>query len=78
MIDNDLLQIASNLLKHTQWEVREQAALFLSNLALSKRARELFGYAFPILKELLEDSVLRVREAVALTFQKVSVNDDGC
>jgi hypothetical protein len=68
MIDNDLLQIASNLLKHTQWEVREQAAIFLSNLALSRRARELFGYAFPILKELLEDKVLKVREAVALTF----------
>ena len=68
MIDHELLQISSNLLKHNEWEVREQAALLLSNFALSKRAREIFSYAFPKLKELLEDKVLRVRETVALCF----------
>ena len=31
-----------------------------------------------MLQELLEDEVLKVREAVALTFEKLSVNDDGC
>ena len=30
------------------------------------------------MRELLEDKVLRVRESVALTFEKLSVNDDGC
>lgn len=78
MIDHDLLQIAANLLKHPNWEVREQAAILLSNFALSRRAREIFGYAFPMLQELLEDQVLRVREAVALIFEKLSINDDGC
>lgn len=50
----------------------------LASFALSKRAREIFGYAFAMLQELLEDPVLKVREAVALTFEKLSVNDDGC
>jgi hypothetical protein len=49
MIDYDLLQIAANLLRHPSWEVRQQAAILLSNFALSKRAREIFGYAFPML-----------------------------
>jgi len=49
MIDNDLLQITANLLKHPQYEVREQAAILLSSFALSRRAREIFGYAFPML-----------------------------
>lgn len=31
-----------------------------------------------MLQELLEDEVLKVREAVAMTFEKLSVNDDGC
>ena len=31
-----------------------------------------------MLQELLEDQVLRVREAVAKTFEKLSMNDDGC
>ena len=78
MIDYDLLQIAANLLRHPHWEVREQSALLLSSFAVSKRAREIFGFAFPMLMELLEDETLRVREAVALTFEKLSVNDDGC
>lgn len=58
MIDHDLLQIASNLLKHHSWEVREQAAILLSSFGTSKRAREIFEYAFPKLKDLLEDKVL--------------------
>ena len=78
MIDYDLLQIAASLLKHQSWEVRTQAAILLSCFALSRRAREIFGYAFPMLQELLEDPVLPVREAVALTYEKLSVNDDGC
>ena len=78
MIDHDLLQIASNLLKHQNSEVREQAAILLSSFALSKRGREIYNYAFPKLKELLEDKVLKVREAVACAFEKLSVNDDGC
>jgi hypothetical protein len=78
MIDHELLQIASNLLRHTNWEVREQAAILLSSFALSKRAREIFSYAFNKLQDLLEDKVLRVREAVACAFEKLSVNDDGC
>lgn len=78
MIDYDLLQIAASLLKHQSWEVRTQAAILLSCFAISRRAREIFGYAFPMLQELLEDQVLPVREAVAMTFEKLSVNDDGC
>ncbi len=49
MIDYDLLQIAANLLKHPNAEVREQSAILLSSFALSRRAREIFGYAFPML-----------------------------
>jgi hypothetical protein len=78
MIDYDLLQIAASLLKHQSWEVRTQAAILLSSFAISRRAREIFGYAFPMLQDLLEDPVLPVREAVAMTFEKLSVNDDGC
>lgn len=78
MIDYDMLQIAANLLRHPSWQVREQSAILLSNFSLSKRAREIFGYAFPMLQELLEDQELKVREAVALTFERLSVNDDGC
>ena len=65
-------------MRHPNWEVREQSAILLSSFALSKRAREIFGYAFPMLQELLEDDVLKVREAVAMTFEKLSVTDDGC
>ncbi len=78
MIDYDLLQIAASLLRHPNWEVRQQSAILLSSFALSRRAREIFAYAFPMLQELLEDEVLQVREAVACTFEKLSVNDDGC
>jgi HEAT repeat protein len=59
------LQIASNLLKHHDWEVREQSALLLGAFATAKRAREIFHFSFPKLKELLEDKVLKVREAVS-------------
>lgn len=68
MVDHELLQIASNLLKHKSWEVREQSGLLLSNFALSSRAREIYSYAFPKLKELLEDKVLKVRETAAVCF----------
>ncbi len=72
MIDHDLLQIASNLMKHPEWSVREQAAELVGSFATSKRAREIFHFAFPKLKELLEDSVLEVRESVAKAFMKTS------
>ena len=78
MIDYEILDIAASLLSHPEWEVREQCALLLSSFAIAKRAREIFDVAFPKLRELLEDKVLRVRESVALTFEKLSVNDDGC
>ena len=77
MIDQELLVIAAGLLKHTSWEVREQAAILLSSFALAKRGRDLFSYAFDQLKVLLEDKVLRVREAVAYVFFKLSMKDDG-
>ena len=78
MIDSDILQITSTLLKYEDSEVREQAALLLSSFAISKNGRELFEYAFQPLKELLEDEDLKVREAAAFTIHRVSVNDDGC
>ncbi len=78
MIDHNLLQIASELMKHTEWEVREQAAQLIGNFATAKRAREIFNFAFPLLKELLEDKVLEVREQIALAFMKLSTTDDGC
>lgn len=65
-------------MKHPEWEVREQAAELVGNFATSKRAREIFHFAFPKLKELLEDSVLEVRESVAKAFMKISHSDDGC
>jgi hypothetical protein len=49
MIDYDLLQIAASLLRHPNWEVRQQSAILLSSFALSRRAREIFAYAFPML-----------------------------
>ena len=42
--------------------------MLLSSFAVSKRAREIFSNAFDKLKDLLEDKVLKVREAVALCF----------
>lgn len=78
MIDADILQITSTLLKYEDSEVREQAALLLSSFAISQNGRALFEYAFQPLKELLEDEDLKVREAAAFTIMRVSVNDDGC
>jgi hypothetical protein len=65
-------------MKHAEWEVREQAAILIGNFATAKRAREIFHHAFPTLKALLEDSVLEVRESIALAFNKLSTTDDGC
>jgi uncharacterized membrane-anchored protein YjiN (DUF445 family) len=78
MIDEQVLQITSDLLRYEDPEVREQAALLLSSFALSKIGRELFEVAFGHLADLLEDEDLRVREAVAFTIMRVSVNEDGC
>lgn len=55
MLDEEILHLASNLLKYEDAEVREQAALLLSAFAVSKNARELFELAFVHLKDLLED-----------------------
>jgi len=38
----------------------------------------MFDYAFPNLRDLLEDPELPVREAAAWAFQRLSINDDGC
>lgn len=78
MIDHQMLETVANLLKHPDWQVREQSALLLAQFAHAKRARDDFDYAFPKLQDLLEDKILKVREAVALCFHKLSKNDDGC
>ena len=79
MIDQGILQIAAELLKHDDAEVREQAALLEGSFALSGIGREMFlDYAFENLKELLEDEDIRVREASAWALYRVSVNEDGC
>ena len=73
------MQIAADLLKHEDAEVREQAALLEGSFALSGIGREMFiDYVFDSLKELLEDEDLRVREAAAWALYRVSVNEDGC
>ena len=79
MIDQGILQIAAELLKHEDAEVREQAALLEGSFALSGIGREMFlDYAFEELKALLEDEDIRVREASAWALYRVSVNEDGC
>jgi len=78
MIDQDILQIAAEILKHDDPEVREQAALLQGSFALSGIGRQIFDFAFENLKELLEDEDLRVREASAWALYRVSVNEDGC
>lgn len=79
MIEQGILQIAADLLKHEDPEVREQAALLQGSFALSNIGRDLFiDYVFESLKELLEDEDLRVREASAWALYRVSVNEDGC
>lgn len=78
MIDYDLLEISSNLLKDPNWEVREQAALLIGALAIFYRGRERFDAVFGNLKQLLEDKVLKVREAVTYAFERLSVNAHGC
>lgn len=78
MLDEEILHLSANLLKHEDPEVREQAALLLSSFAISKNGRELFELAFPHIKDLLEDEDIKVREATAFTIMRVSVNDDGC
>lgn len=78
MIDAEILPITSELLKSEESEVREQASLLLGSFALSAIGRQLFDYAFPNLKALLEDEVLAVRKAAAWAFKQLTVNDDGC
>jgi len=50
----------------------------VGNFATAKRARDIFHFAFPKLKDLLEDRVLEVREQIALAFTRLSGTDDGC
>ena len=78
MIDQEILQIAAELLKHEDPEVREQAALLQGSFALSGIGRQIFDYAFENLKELLEDEDLSVREASSWALYRLSVNEDGC
>ena len=78
MIDQEILQIACDLLKHEDPEVREQAALLEGSFALSGIGRQVLDYGFENLKELLEDEDIRVREASAWALYRISVNEDGC
>ena len=78
MIDQEILQIAADLLKHEDAEVREQAALLEGSFALSGIGRQIFDFAFENLKELLEDEDLRVREASSWALYRMTVNEDGC
>jgi hypothetical protein len=78
MIDYEILEQSSNLLNDDDWEVREQAALLISAFAYSYRARERFQCAFINLRNLLEDPILKVREAVAYCFHRLSLNSHGC
>lgn len=78
MIDAEILTITSELLKSEESEVREQSALLLGSFALSAIGRQFFGFAFPNMKNLLEDEVLAVRTATAWAFKQLTVNDDGC
>ena len=78
MIDDEILSIASTLLKHEDSEVKEQAALLQGSFAISGIGRRMFDFVFENLKELLEDYNLKVREAAAWAFMRLSVNDDGC
>ena len=78
MIDQEIIQIAQNLLKHEEPEVREQAAILQGSFAISGIGRQNFEFVFDNLKELLEDEDIRVREACAWAFYRLSVNEDGC
>lgn len=78
MIDAGILPITAELLKSVSAEVRRQAALLLGSFALSAIGRQLFEFAFPNLKDLLEDEDLSVREATAWAFKQLTTNDDGC
>lgn len=78
MIHQEILPITAELLKCQDPEVREQAALLLGSFALSVIGRQFFEYAFPNLKELLEDEDLAVREATSWALRRLTVNDDGC
>lgn len=78
MIDQDILAIASQLLRHDDPEVREQAALLEGSFAISGIGRQSYDFVFDNLRELLEDDYIHVREACAWAFHKLSVNDDGC
>ena len=79
MIDQGILEIAAELLKHDDPEVREQSALLHGSFALSGIGRPMFiDFSFENLKELLEDEDIRVREAAAWALYRVSVNQDGC
>ena len=74
MIDDEILQIASTLLRHEEAEVREQAALLQGSFAISGIGRQEFGEVFDNLKELLEDEDIRVREATSWALIRLSVN----
>merc|ERR1712060_876262 len=78
MIDQEILQIAADLLRHEDAEVREQSALLQGSFALSGIGRQIFDFAFENLKELLEDNELNVREAASWALYRMSVNEDGC
>ena len=78
MVDNDIIAITSALMRHKDKQVREQAALLISQFALHNRASpHLMEYSFKNLKEILEDEDQLVRDAAALVFQNLSINAAG-
>jgi hypothetical protein len=77
MIEQGILEIVASLLKSPEGAVREQSALLLGNFALSAIGRSFFDYAFSNMKDLLEDDELNVRQATALIYERLSINDDG-
>jgi len=78
MIDNDIIAITSALMRHKDSEVREQAALLISQFSLHTRSTpHMMEYSFKNLKEILEDYDPLVRNAAALVYNRLSINAAG-
>lgn len=78
MIDNDVVESTSELLKDTDEEVRQQAALLIGSFSLAVRGRDRIPAAFEGLQLQLNDPVLKVREACGWALCMLSHNREGC
>ncbi len=78
MIDEGVVQAASALLSYESEDVRQQAAILLGAFTNSERAREEFESPSEELQKLLVDVSLKVREAAAWAFYKLSLSRSGC